>query len=124
MRYERLLYIVCQDTVAPKHAVLECCRLLGEASSLHEYTLISLSAPAVASVPFGWKSRLYTGSLPCHTICRTFAFIVHADQPTARELELTNCQVDVAGILQITDAAFLFEMLLRNPFPARPTSTR
>lgn len=38
-------------------------------------TLISPSAPAVAKLPLASKSRENTGSLLCHTICKTFTFI-------------------------------------------------
>lgn len=42
--------------------------------------LMSLSAPPVASSVglLGWKSRVNTGSLPCHTICSVLAFIFAA----------------------------------------------
>ena len=40
------------------------------------HTLISLSAPAVATRPVGWKSADNTGSLPCHSIWRVFTFML------------------------------------------------
>lgn len=60
---------------APRRDQIQLCAWGLAPPPLPPLTLMSLSPPAVARNPLGWKSTENTGSFSCHTICSVLAFI-------------------------------------------------